>query len=100
MSCGTTTQTGYSDGSDVDLKIYVPKGSEALYAEPFARFGSNPESNHWNGESHQSSFSSEMETILQRGSHFQCTKATYDAKEQKYHIEIAVTSQEHKNLDW
>ena len=22
MSCGTTTQTGYSDGSDVDLKIY------------------------------------------------------------------------------
>ena len=100
MSCGTTTQTGYSDGSDVDLKIYVPKGSEAMYAEPFARFGSNPESNHWNGESHQSSFSSEMETILQRGSHFQCTKATYDAKEQKYHIEIAVTSQEHKNLDW
>ena len=100
MSCGTTTQTGYSVGSDVDLKIYVPKGSEAMYAEPFARFGSNPESNHWNGESHQSSFSSEMETILQRGSHFQCTKATYDAKEQKYHIEIAVTGQEHKNLDW
>ena len=100
MSCGTTTQTGYSDGSDVDLKIYVPKGSEALYAEPFARFGSNPESNHWNGESHQTSFSSEMETILQRGSHFQCTKATYDAKEQKYHLEIAVTGQEYKELDW
>ena len=100
MSCGTTTQTGYSDGSDVELKIYVPKGSEALYAEPFARFGSNPESNHWNGESHQSSFSSEMETILQRGSHFQCTKATYDAKEQKYHLEIAVTGQEYKTLNW
>lgn len=100
MSCGTTTQTGYSDGSDVDLKIYVPKGSEAMYAEPFARFGSNPESNHWNGESHQSSFSSEMETILQRGSHFQCTKATYDTKEQKYHLEIAVTGQEYKDLNW
>ena len=100
MSCGTTTTTGYGDGSDVSLKIFVPKGSEAMYAEPFAKFGSNPDSNHWNGESHQTSFSSEMETILQRGSHFQCTKASYDESKQKYILEIAVVSQEYSNLDW
>ena len=100
MSCGTTASTGYGNVTDVDMKIFVPKGSEALYAEPFSKYGSNPDSFHWNGESHQTYFSSEMETILQRGSQFQCTKATYDAKEQKYHLEIAVIGQEYKTLNW
>lgn len=100
MSCGTTTKSGYSGGSEVDLRIFVPKGSEALYAEPFARFGSNPDSDKWNGESDQSYFSSEMETILQRGSQFQCTKASYNETEDKYYLEIAITGQNAKELSW
>lgn len=100
MSCGTTAGTGYGDVTDVNMKIFVPKGSEALYAEPFSKFGSNPDAKNWNGESDQSYFSSEMETILQRGSHFQCTKASYDKITKKYSIEVAVTSQDYKPLNW
>lgn len=100
MSCGTTAGTGYGDVTDVNMKIFVPKGSEALYAEPFSKYGSNPDAKNWNGESDQSYFSSEMETILQRGSHFQCTKAYYDEDKKKYSIEVAVTGQEYKELNW
>lgn len=100
MSCGTTTSTGYGDGSEVSLKIFVPKGSEAMYAEPFSTFGANTESKNWNGESKQSTFSTEMETIIQRGSHFQCTKASYDSESKKYNLEIAIVSQEYDNLNW
>lgn len=100
MSCGTTASTGYGDVTDVNMKIFVPKGSEALYAEPFSKYGSNPDAKNWNGESDQTYFSSEMETILQRGSHFQCTKAYYDEDKKKYSIEVAVTGQEYKELNW
>lgn len=100
MSCGTTAGTGYGDVTDVNMKIFVPKGSEALYAEPFSKYGSNPDAKNWNGESDQTYFSSEMETILQRGSHFQCTKAYYDEDKKKYSIEVAVTGQEYKELNW
>lgn len=100
MSCGTTSGTGYGDVTDVNMKIFVPKGSEALYAEPFSKFGGNPDAKNWNGESDQAYFSSEMETILQRGSHFQCTKAYYDDDKKKYIIEVAVTGQDYSDLNW
>lgn len=100
MSCGTTAGTGYGDVTDVNMKIFVPKGSEALYAEPFSKFGGNPDAKNWNGESDQTYFSSEMETILQRGSHFQCTKACYDEDKKKYIIEVAVTGQDYSDLNW
>lgn len=98
MSCGTTTGTGYGGGAEVSLKIFCPSGTQAMYAEPFSKYGLNPEASKWDGETSQTSFSSEMETILQRGSRFQCTKASYEGG--KYQLEIAITGQEYSKLNW
>lgn len=92
-SCGTMEGTGFHD--DVKISIYCPSGTKAIYAEPFSRMGEGDKVN-WDeekedGVSKQSSFSSEFETILQRGSTFQITgyKSYYGTVE----LEVQVISQ-------
>lgn len=52
-----------------NLKILAPTGTKMVYAEPFSRYGEGDQRD-WDGKSAQSSFGSEQEVILQRGSIF------------------------------
>lgn len=72
QSCGTTERTGFT-GTSVNLNIFVPSGSEAFYAEPISKFGDGAGLS-WDGISGQPSFGSELETILQRGGSYTCTR--------------------------
>ena len=77
MSCGTAKSTGFD--KNVNLTIYCPEGTEALYAEPFSQYGEG-DGRRWDsarpdGKSTQSNFSSEFETILQRGTELQIIEA-------------------------
>lgn len=61
--------------------IYVPKGAQALYAEPFSRFNgdscsSKSTSTLWNGKG-KYPLHGEFETILQKGGSYRCTKAYF-----------------------
>lgn len=64
MSCGSAEGTGFK--KQVNFNIFCPKGTEALYAEPISACGDG-DGFDWDGESQQYTFSSEFETILQRG---------------------------------
>lgn len=78
MSCGTAKSTGFTD-QGVSFTIYCPEGTEALYAEPFSQYGGGDgrrwDSARYDGKSTQSIFSSEFETILQRGTELQVIEA-------------------------
>lgn len=67
MSCGTAFGTGFSG---IELNIYCPKGTQAVYAEPFSAFGGGDDGYAWDGKSEQSYFSGEFETIIQRGTSY------------------------------
>lgn len=71
MSCGSAKGVGFS--GPAILNIYCPEGTKALYCEPFSRYGYGGGKS-WDGISDQSSFGSELETLLQRGTRFRITK--------------------------
>lgn len=70
MSCGSSKGAGFRG---TILNIYCPEGTQAIYCEPFSRFGEGDKIN-WDGISDQSSFGSELETLLQRNTTFKVTK--------------------------
>lgn len=70
-SCSPAKGGGFS--SDLLLNIYAPKGTKAIYAEPFSKFGKGGKLL-WDGVSKQSSFSSEFEVILQQKTKFKVIK--------------------------
>ena len=92
MSCGTIEGTGFSH-KDVQLEILAPKGTMALYAEPFSDCGNGSGIN-WNGESLQDTFSGELETLVQQGTRIGIVSAEY--KYGTYHIKAAIMSQKPK----
>ena len=76
MSCGSSKGTGFH-GALVG-NIYVPKGAQALYAEPFSAYNgdscsSKSKSTLWDGRK-KYSLGGEFETILQKGGRYRCTK--------------------------
>ena len=70
MSCGSSKGAGFSG---TILNIYCPEGTQALYCEPFSRYGLGDKLD-WDGISDQSSFGSELETLLQKNTTFRVTK--------------------------
>lgn len=70
-SCGTAKGEGFS--GPMILNIYCPRGTQMMYAEPISFFGDGDKLN-WDGVSKQYNFSTEDETILQRGTMFRVTK--------------------------
>nr|DAG11147.1 MAG TPA: ADP-ribosyltransferase exoenzyme [Caudoviricetes sp.] len=96
MSCGTIPSAGYDKG--VYLKIFCPKGTEAIYAEPFSQYGGGKVEEDWDGESTQTWYD-ESETIIQRGTSYCCTGSRIN-EEGKLEVEIAITGQNAKPLSW
>lgn len=85
VSTGTAAGTGFSS-KPVAMEIYVPAGSEMMYAEPFSHYsGASYNGKSWDGEKKQTHFGHESEMILQRGGYYTVTDA-YRGSDGKMHI--------------
>lgn len=72
LSVGSSKGHGFS--GECVFNIYCPKGTKAMYVEPFSQYGNGARSSAWNGKCTQTSVGHENETILQRGTKFRITK--------------------------
>lgn len=74
-STGIASGTGFS--GNIKYKIYAPKGTKGIYAEPQSYFGNTINGEHLYkvGKSY-SSVGSEAEIIIQRGTSYRITKVT------------------------
>lgn len=70
-SAGVAKGKGFS--GDIIFNIYAPKGTKAMYCEPFSAFGHGKGKN-WDGIAEQSSYGYESEILIQRGTKFKITK--------------------------
>lgn len=82
-------------GKAVQMEVLLPKGTKALYVEPFSANGMG-DGLSWNGEDDQFSISDEQEMLIQRGSEFVILDAKYDGS--KYQITAAVVSQDYEEF--
>ena len=97
MSTGSRRGSGF-DCNDVILNIFAPKGTKAAYVEPFSRFGSGAKSVDWDGVTRYKRFSSEDETLFQRGTKMRITKV-YKSGYITY-FDVEVIEQEIKDLSY
>lgn len=99
LSCGNSKGSGFS--GEVIYNLYCPKGTRGLYVEPFSYYGHGVNAKSygmngsdgllWDGKTMQSSFGSEAEVILQRGSKFKVKKITRSGS--TWFIDIDVVGQ-------
>ena len=73
-SCGSAKGQGF--GGYI-FRIYCPKGTKMMYAEPFSHYGYGHKRK-WDGKKPQTDFGYEDETIIQRGTTFRITKVEKD----------------------
>lgn len=88
MSCGSSK--GYGFNKDITLNVYAPSGTKMMYVEPFSAFGHGSGKN-WDGDSTQSKFGTELETILQQGTKFRVIKV--EKKSSKLYFDLEVIDQ-------
>lgn len=96
MSTGSRKGKGFSS-REVILNIYAPKGSKAAYLEPISAFGNGAQRS-WNGKERFSSFSSEHETLFQRGTQMRITKVYKEGG--KTYIDCEVIGCDPKDLSY
>lgn len=90
LSCGSGK--GKGTPSEVIMNIYCPKGTKMMYAEPFSKWGKGGKKD-WDGNSGQTEFSREDETILQRGTMLVPRKVS--KKDGKIYVDVDVIGQEY-----
>lgn len=96
MSTGSRKGGGFKNKS-VIINIFAPKGTKAAYVEPFSAFGCGADSQ-WDGVQKFFSFSSEQETLFQRGTKMRIIKV-----HEQYgitYIDVEVIEQELKDLSY
>lgn len=84
ISTSTSKDNGFHN-MPITINFYVPKGAEALYVEPFSRFGKGDKKK-WDGTSKQLIFGEELELLLQRGAWYRVTRAYKE--ERKIYIDV------------
>ena len=84
MSCGSAKGQGF--GGYI-FRIYCPKGTKMMYAEPFSHYGAGGKRK-WDGKKTQTSFGYEDETIIQRGTKFRVTKVEKVGSKLSFEIEV------------
>lgn len=87
-STGIASGTGF--GGDIAYKIYAPKGTKAIYAEPQSYFGNTVGMDaklYKKGQSYRS-VGGEAEVIIQRGTKFRITKIEKSGYTTTVHMEI------------
>lgn len=70
-SAGVAKGKGFS--GNIIFNIYAPKGTKAMYCEPFSAYGQGS-GKHWDGIAGQSGYGHESEILIQRGTKFKITK--------------------------
>lgn len=92
---GTFTSAGVAKGKgfggNVITNIYAPRGTKMMYAEQYSSFG-NGSGRSWDGIAKQSTFGSESEIILQRGTTFRVTKVEKSGN--TWYIDVEVINQD------
>lgn len=83
-SCGSAKGQGFSG---YIFRIYCPKGTKMMYAEPFSHYGAG-DKRKWDGKKAQASFGYEDETIIQRGTTFRITKVEKAGSRVSFEIEV------------
>lgn len=78
-------------GGNVITNIYAPRGTKMMYVEPYSSFG-NGSGRSWDGIAKQSTFGSESEIILQRGTTFRVTKVEKSGN--TWYIDVEVINQD------
>lgn len=96
MSTSSRKGQGFIHKS-VIINIYAPKGTKAAYIEPISAFG-NGDRRDWDGKRRFKTFSSEHETLFQRGTQMRITKV-YQAGD-KIYIDCEIIGQEIKPLSY
>lgn len=96
MSTGSRKGKGFNTRS-VIMNIYAPKGTKAAYVEPFSAFGCGDKRS-WDGVSRFSTYSSEHETVFQRGTRMRITKVYEEGG--KTYIDCEVIGQEIRDLSY
>lgn len=96
MSTGSRKGKGINTRS-VIMNIYAPKGTKAAYVEPFSAFGCGDKRS-WDGVSRFSTYSSEHETLFQRGTRMRITKVYEEGG--KTYIDCEVIGQEIRDLSY
>lgn len=91
------SQKGKGFVKPVILNIYAPKGTKATYVVPFSEFGRGA-GRSWDGKQEFTSFSSEHETLFQRGTKMRVTKVDY--RNGTYYIDVDVIGYELKDLKY
>ena len=75
--------------ADVKMNIYVPAGSEMMYAEPFSHCNeSKYNGKAWDGKEGTAMFGDEFEVILQRGGSYTITGVRYDYGRDAYYVDM------------
>lgn len=91
---GAFTSACVAKGKGLDgnviTNIYAPRGTKMMYAEPYSSFG-NGSGRSWDGIAKQSTFGSESEIILQRGTTFRVTKVEKSGN--TWYIDVEVINQ-------
>lgn len=87
-SAGVAKGKGF--GGNVITNIYAPRGTKMMYTEPYSSFG-NGSGRSWDGIAKQSTFGSESEIILQRGTTFRVTKVEKSGN--TWYIDVEVINQ-------
>lgn len=92
MSMGSAKGQGFS--GDILMNIYAPEGTKAMYVEPLSHYGAELHQPgwgrgiNWDGTKKQSSFGSELETILQQNTDFRITKIERTGHTLYFDIEV------------
>lgn len=87
-SAGVAKGKGFS--GKIIFNIYMPRGTQAMYCEPFSYFGHGGGKN-WDGVSSQSSIGYEAEILIQRGTKYRVTKVTKSGSQ--WYIDVEVIEQ-------
>lgn len=88
-SAGVAKGKGF--GGKVITNIYAPRGTKMMYTEPYSAFGDGA-GRTWDGIAKQTSFGSESEIILQRGTTYRITKV--EKKGSTWYIDVEVINQD------
>ena len=92
MSMGSAKGNGFS--GNILLNIYAPSGTKMMYVEPFSAYSGSYEHRSWDGNSKQTRFGGEFETIMQQGTQFRVTKV--EKSNGKIYIDMEVINQDHQ----
>lgn len=87
-SAGVAKGKGFS--GDIIFNIYAPRGTKAMYCEPFSAYGYGSGKS-WDGLSGQSSFGYESEILIQRGTKFKITKI--EKSGDQWYIDVDIIEQ-------